>query len=139
MILPDQEPLKKYGVTAPFFGVPALTMTLVSRILRRTGARALYVFAERRPAGRFRVRFLEAPDGLDDADETAAAERLNRGVEACVRLCPEQYLWSYKRFKTAPPGELTPYKAIWGRRRARQPHPPPLPTATRRGRSREAR
>ena len=61
LILPDQEPLKAYGVSAPFFGVPALTMTLVSRILRRTDARALFVFAERWAAGKFKVHFLEAP------------------------------------------------------------------------------
>ncbi len=139
LILPDQEPLKRFGVSAPFFGLPALTMTLVSRILRRTGARALYVFAERRPAGRFRVRFVEAPDGLDDADEVAAAGRLNLGVESCVRLCPEQYLWSYKRFKTAPPGELTPYHVTWGRRRRRQFHPPPLETPPRQAPTRPAR
>ena len=131
LILPDQEPLKAYGVHAPFFGVPALTMTLVARILRRTGAAPLFVFAERRPAGKFRIRFLEAPGGLTDADEETAAASLNRGVEACVRLCPEQYLWSYKRFKTAPPGELTPYRAIWSCRR-RQLHPPPLEAAPRR-------
>ncbi len=120
LILPDQEPLKSHGVMAPFFGVPALTMTLVSRVLQRTGVRALFVFAERRPGGKFRVRFQEAPPELDDADEEAAAARLNQGVEDCVRLCPEQYLWSYKRFKTTPPGQVTPYKAIWSRRRKRR-------------------
>ncbi len=126
LILPDQEPLKAYGVSAPFFGIPALTMTLVSRILGRTGAVPLFVFAERRPAGRFRVRFLEAPDGLAGADQEVAAAALNRGVEDCIRLCPEQYLWSYKRFKTTPPGVVTPYKAIWGRRRRRAAPAPPV-------------
>ncbi len=128
LILPDQEPLKAHGVHAPFFGVPALTMTLVSRLLRRTGAGALYVFAQRRDDGRFRVRFRAAPEGLDDGDEVRAAARLNRGVEGCVRLCPEQYLWSYKRFMTAPPGEPTPYRAIWSQRRLkRNPWPPLTP------------
>lgn len=124
LILPDQEPLKRFGVTAPFFGVPALTMTFVSRIVRRTNAVVLSVLAERRPSGKFRVRFLEAPDGLADDDEVAAASALNRAVEACVRLCPEQYLWSYKRFKTTPPGTVTPYKAIWSRRRRRKARAP---------------
>ncbi len=134
LILPDQEPLKAFGVSAPFFGVPALTMTLVSRILKRTGAVALSVFAERRPAGKFRVRFLEAPEGLTDDDEVAAAGALNRGVEDCIRMCPEQYLWSYKRFKTTPPGQVTPYKEIWGRRRRRQEPPPPVAPRPRRSR-----
>lgn len=132
MILPDQEPLKAHGVHAPFFGVPALTMTLVSRLLRQTGAEALYVFAQRRPGGRFRIRFLESPADLSDPDTARAAAHLNRGVEACVDLCREQYLWSYKRFSTAPPGEPTPYRAIWSRRRLRRhPWPPPDPAARR--------
>jgi KDO2-lipid IV(A) lauroyltransferase len=37
------------------------------------------------------------------------AAALNRAVEAQVRRCPEQYLWSYNRYKVpagapAPPG-----------------------------------
>ncbi len=134
LILPDQEPLKAFGVSAPFFGVPALTMTFVSRILQRTDAVVLSVFAERRPGGKFRVRFLEAPGGLTDTDEVAAAAALNHAVEACVRLCPEQYLWSYERFKTTPPGVVTPYKAIWGRRRRRQVQPSPVAAPRRRQR-----
>lgn len=122
LILPDQEPGKGHGVHAPFFGVPALTMTLVSRVLRRTGATPLYVFAERRPSGRFQVHFRAAPPGLADPDPQSAAASLNAGLEACVRLLPEQYLWAYKRFKTAPPGEPTPYRAIWSKRRQRK-HP----------------
>jgi KDO2-lipid IV(A) lauroyltransferase len=125
LILPDQEPLRAHGVHAPFFGMPALTMTLVSRILQRTGSAVLFVTVER-SAGGFRVCFHEAPDGLDDPDEVAAAAALNRGVEACVRRRPEQYLWTYKRFLSAPPGEPTPYRAIWSKRRLRRnPWPPP--------------
>ncbi len=124
-ILPDQEPLPAHGVHAPFFGVPALTMTLVSRILRRTGSEVLFVTIERSTGG-FRCCFHEPPDGLADPDEVVAATSLNRGVEACVRRRPEQYLWTYKRFLSAPPGEPTPYRAIWSKRRLRRnPWPPP--------------
>ncbi len=120
LILPDQEPLKSHGVSAPFFGVPALTMTLVGGLLRRTGATALFAYAERRPCGRFRVCFQTPPEEIGVEDPVDAATALNRGVEHCVRACPEQYLWSYKRFKTAPPGELTPYCALWSRRKRRR-------------------
>ena len=119
MVLPDQEPFPGHGVHAAFFGQPAFTMTLVSGLLRKTGAEALFVFTERLPGG-FCTHFVEAPSGLEDADPERAAARLNAGVEACVRLCPEQYQWSYKRFFTAPPGEPTPYRAIWSRRKLRR-------------------
>jgi KDO2-lipid IV(A) lauroyltransferase len=43
---------------------------------------------------------------LDDPDDVVAATRLNLGIEECVRHCPEQYTWSYRRFRTRPPEEL---------------------------------
>lgn len=105
-ILPDQEPLKKQGIFSPFFGVPALTMTLVARLCQSLDSRVLYAFAERQLGGRFRVHFRPGPEGLDDPDLQVAVARMNRGVEDCVRACPEQYLWSYRRFRTRPPEEL---------------------------------
>jgi len=104
-ILPDQEPLKQHGVFAPFFGTPALTMTLVSRLARRYGAAPLFGYCERTAKGRFRFHFQPAPDGLNSEDLEFATTQLNRGVEQCVRRCPEQYTWSYRRFRTRPLGE----------------------------------
>jgi KDO2-lipid IV(A) lauroyltransferase len=124
VILPDQGPIPAHGVHAPFFGVPALTMTLVSKLLQRTGCGVLFGIAERTRGG-FKLRASLPPEGLDDADEVAAATALNRGIERCVQCRPEQYFWSYKRFMTAPPGEPTPYRAIWSKRRLRRhPWPP---------------
>lgn len=110
VILPDQEPVKTAGDFADFFGIPALTMTLVSGLLSRTKAIPLFGMALRNTSGSFSVKYLEAPEGLDDANPKAALTRLNRGVERCVRTCPEQYQWSYRRFKTRPESELTPYR-----------------------------
>jgi KDO2-lipid IV(A) lauroyltransferase len=110
MILPDQEPVRSAGGFGRFFGIPALTMTLVRGLLQKTDAVALFGMAERGSRGRFIVRFREVPDGLADPDPILAIERLNHGVEACVRHRPEQYLWSYKRFRTRPEGELSPYQ-----------------------------
>jgi KDO2-lipid IV(A) lauroyltransferase len=112
-ILPDQQPKSDGGaaVFAPFFGVPALTMTLVSRLARKTGAAVIYVYVERLPRGRgFRMHWLPAPQGIDDADPVIAATALNRGVEACVARCPTQYQWSYRRFDARPDGAPSPYR-----------------------------
>lgn len=113
-ILPDQQPKgagDKGGVFAPFFGQDALTMLLVNRLARKTGAPVLFWYAERLPKGRgFRLHCLEAPEGIDDADPVVAATALNQGIEACIRRCPDQYLWSYKRFSLQPEGKNSPYK-----------------------------
>ncbi len=104
-ILPDQEPRMSPGsVFAPFFGVPALTMLLINRLARKTGARVIFLFAVRLPRARgFRIHCLPAPGGIDSEDEIASASALNRGIESAVNTCPEQYLWAYKRFRRRPP------------------------------------
>ncbi len=98
-ILPDQQPKAGEGVAAPFFGVPAPTMVLLPRLAQRTGATVLFAFMERLPRGAgYRLHFLPAANGIDDADTQIACAALNRGVEDCVRLAFTQYQWSYKRW-----------------------------------------
>lgn len=105
-ILPDQDPRDPDGAFAPFFGIQANTMTLVSRLAQKTGVPVFLTFAERLPRGRgFRLRIIPAPQGIDSPDLDTSAAALNRGVEQCVRLAPAQYQWSYKRFRTRPKGE----------------------------------
>ena len=108
-ILPDQEPTEGEGVFAPFLGHPALTMTLPMRLLARTRgerqARVFLTITERLPHARgFRQHFMPAEDDIYNDDMQLAAAALNRGVEACLRVAPEQYQWSYKRFRQRPEG-----------------------------------
>ena len=94
-ILPDQIPAKGEGEWAPFFGRPAYTMTLASRLAEKTGAPVIMVFSERLSWGRgFRIHFNRLPQGAINS-----VEGLNAAIEAQVRQCPAQYLWSYHRYK----------------------------------------
>jgi KDO2-lipid IV(A) lauroyltransferase len=112
-LLPDQAPGTGEGAWADFFGRPAYTMTLVGRLQQASGAALVMAFAERLPAGRgYRLHLEELPaQGFDEA-------ALNRAVEAQVRRRPEQYLWSYNRYKTPAGAEPPPAKAEGGRRKA---------------------
>ncbi|MBL6749150.1 MAG: lysophospholipid acyltransferase family protein [Nevskia sp.] len=111
-ILPDHDPPEESGTRfAPFFGIQANTMELVGRLAARTGAPVWFLVAERRPWGRgFRFQVQRAPSGVDDPTMGAAA--LNQGVEACVARQPEQYWWSYKRFRRRPPGASDLYQNL---------------------------
>jgi Kdo2-lipid IVA lauroyltransferase/acyltransferase len=103
-VLPDQAPRAGEGVWADFFGRPAYTMTLLRRLHEKTGAPVMMVIARRLPEGRgYRVRFQEltAPDLADEA-------ALNQAIEAEVRRCPQQYLWSYYRYKVPRGVEAPP-------------------------------
>ena len=96
-ILPDQVPSAGDGAWAPFFGRPAFTMTLPARLAERTGA-AVYVLATwRRPFGR--GWDLE----LSKLDRVPTPEAINQALEAIIRRRPDQYVWSYNRYK-GPPG-----------------------------------
>ena len=53
-LLPDQVPAREAGVYAPFFGMPALTMTFAHRLLVRTRAEVVLAAALRCPDG-FRI------------------------------------------------------------------------------------
>lgn len=108
-VLPDQLPAEA-GVYADFFGIPAKTMTLVPRLAQKTGAMVLTVVAERLPWGRgYRIRFQRAPEGVRDPDVGRAAAAMNDAIEALVRALPEQYQWTYRRFRDRPVGVKSPY------------------------------
>ncbi|MBK8183125.1 MAG: hypothetical protein IPK63_09600 [Candidatus Competibacteraceae bacterium] len=107
-ILPDQDPGKEGGVFAPFFGIAASTMTLVSRLALKTGVPVFLTWAERLPHGRgFMLHLRVLPDVTASTSMEESVTAINRGVEAAVRSLPTQYLWAYKRFKTRPPEEPT--------------------------------
>ncbi|MBS3804810.1 MAG: lysophospholipid acyltransferase family protein [Oleiphilaceae bacterium] len=111
-ILPDQSPSGGKGhAYAPFFGMEVKTMTLVSKLVQKSGARPLMTFAQRlKNSEGFRIVIRECEPGLADPDPVAATTALNQSVENCVREIPEQYQWEYKRFRRRPPGQPNPYQ-----------------------------
>ena len=112
-ILPDQvPPVEESGQNSVFMGIPCFIMTFANKLLKRTGAAAFFGIAERVPGG-FRVRFIPAEEAIysDDLEESLLA--LNRGVEASLRICPEQYQWEYKRFRVRPRGDDDYYAPDW--------------------------
>lgn len=109
-ILPDQEPDQDNGVYAPFFKQPALTMTLLSRLAGRSKAHVLYLVLERLPKSQgWRMHFLPSDPGIYDNDPQTSAAAINQGVERCIAIAPEQYVWSYKRFSTKSDGSRRRY------------------------------
>jgi KDO2-lipid IV(A) lauroyltransferase len=101
---PDQDYGPRHAVFAPFFGVPAATLTATSRIAALTGAHVFFM-SQHRDLTRRRwcvqvSPVTDYPTGNPDAD----ARRLNAIIETAVRVDPAQYLWLHRRFKTRPTG-----------------------------------
>ncbi len=101
-ILPDQQPKAGDGEFAPFFGRPAYTMTLLTRLAERSGATVLFVYCERVGPLAFALRVEPAPAAIADADSLVATTALNAAVERIARRDPAQYQWTYKRYTLDP-------------------------------------
>lgn len=105
-MLPDQVPREGDGLWLPFFGRPALTMTLAARLALQTRAAVILIAGERLPAGRgWRIHYLRLSEPLSETPD-ALASQINKAMETLIRRFPEQYLWSYNRYKRpddAPP------------------------------------
>lgn len=99
----DQDYGRKGIVFAPFFGVPAASITATARIAERSGC-AVVPFSHFRREGRpgYDIYFHPALSGFPSGDDLADATQVNRAIEQEVRRHPEQYLWMHRRFKTRP-------------------------------------
>jgi Kdo2-lipid IVA lauroyltransferase/acyltransferase len=108
--LPDMDFGARESVFVPFFGVPAATLTAVSRLTKLTNAVVVPVIVTQRPRGAgYDVRFYPALDNFPSGDDVADATRINQLIEGHVLENVPQYLWTHKRFKTRPEGEKSFY------------------------------
>jgi KDO2-lipid IV(A) lauroyltransferase len=103
-LLPDQVPQQGEGVWADFFGRPAYTMTLSSKLHSMTNAPVILTYAERLPRGcGFIIRFVPfstlTEETLTGSPEQQASA-INHAMEKLISYCPSQYFWSYNRYKT---------------------------------------
>ena len=99
IIASDQVPKLEGGILSNFFSIPALTMTLVSKLKMKSKAPCHSVFCTRVPNGKgFKVRFSEEIAGMD-LDLQSSVDRMNEELEKCIMNSPEQYSWEYKRYK----------------------------------------
>lgn len=92
-ILPDQIPAAGEGEWADFFGKPAYTMTLASKLAEKTGASVIMAYGERLENGKgYEIH-------LQKVESIATPALLNKAIEQQVAQKPTQYLWRYNRHK----------------------------------------
>lgn len=108
--LPDLDFGRRDTIFVPFFGVPAATVTGLSRIAALADAVVLPVIPRQLPnGGGYEVTIYPAWENFPTDDIEADTRRMNEFIEARIREMPEQYLWTHKRFKTRPEGEAKFY------------------------------
>ena len=62
------------------------------------------------PDGNYEVVFKSIKNEVRNIDALISATALNESIEVCVADCPEQYQWSYKRFRLQAEGKTRLYK-----------------------------
>jgi len=106
----DQEPDRKHGCFAPFFGQQALASVLTQDIVQKTGAKAIGSTFLRLPKGRgYALKFFEIDKDIYSKDINKSTTALTRAHEQIISIQPEQYNWCYKRFRARPEGEANIY------------------------------
>jgi Kdo2-lipid IVA lauroyltransferase/acyltransferase len=104
--LPDMDFGSRDSIFVPFFGVPAATVTGLSRIARLSGAVVVPAVTRQLPgAAGYTLTFYPAWQDFPTGDVERDTRRMNAFIEERVLEMPEQYFWLHKRFKTRPPGE----------------------------------
>ena len=91
-----------------FFGKPAYTTNLIGKLQRASGSPIIFICARRLAgSGGFAITFEPLREPLPE-DDAESAKALNAIQEDLIRRNPEQYLWSYNRYKNPVPDRQTP-------------------------------
>lgn len=106
-ILPDQVPSGGEGVWVPFFGRPAYTTPLPARLANRNHTPVVMFTAKRKALGRGWLMQATRLTPLSEDASNAAAE-INIALENAVLVAPEQFIWSYNRYKHPAGAEMPP-------------------------------
>lgn len=107
----DQSYTQKGSALIPFFGVPAMTNTSITRIAKISGAVVLPYFCRRAPDDSAYIMTIGAPlADFPSDDPVADMKRFTALLENYILTCPEQYWWVHRRFKGRPP----PYPDLYG-------------------------
>lgn len=99
----DQDYGRKDIVFAPFFGIPAGTITATSRFAARSHCKVV-PFSHFRREGKpgYDIYFHPPLDPFPSGDDLQDATTINQIIEREIRRAPDQYLWMHRRFKTRP-------------------------------------
>ena len=110
MLAADMDHGIENSVFVPFFGVPACTLTSVSRLARLGRARVVPFVTEVLPDYRgYKLTIFTPLDDFPSESDAVDARRMNSFLETQILKIPEQYYWVHRRFKHRPHGAPAVY------------------------------
>lgn len=100
VVLPDHLPKPSGGIYSKFFQQNTLSATLVSKMAAQTQCNVIGLSCIRNSElSSFDVHCTELPQTILSKDLQQSVDSLNLTMQEMVNLAPEQYIWSYKRFR----------------------------------------
>ncbi|KAB1855700.1 lysophospholipid acyltransferase family protein [Acinetobacter tandoii] len=100
VVLPDHLPKASGGIYSHFFQQNTLSATLVSKMAAKTQCNVIGLSCIRNPElSSFDVYCTELPQTILSKDLQQSVDSLNLAIQEMIQLAPEQYIWSYKRFR----------------------------------------
>lgn len=101
VILPDHTP-KGTSDLIPYFGIPLYSSNLSSKLIQKTKAKALLVYAIRNETEDFDIFIEPIDDAIYEGTATDGTVVIHHAIEHLIERYPEHAHWSYKRFKAHP-------------------------------------
>lgn len=95
----DQDYGLQQSVIAPFFGIPAATITTPARLAKLTDCAILVLGHHRLPDHTHYQLTLETLIEPPIDNDVACATLINAAIEKKIRDFPAQYMWPHRRFK----------------------------------------
>lgn len=99
VILPDHSPDHGTDLT-PWFGVPLYSSHLSAKLIQKTKASALLIYAIRNDNAGFDITLKPIDERIYAPEH--GTDLIHAAVENLIRTHPEHYHWSYKRFQASP-------------------------------------
>ena len=99
---PDQTVYSKQSMLMTFFGEPAMSNTATTKLAKLGKAIAVPWFLCRLPEGGYKLTILPALENFPSDDPVQDTKQFTAVLEEAIRRCPEQYIWTYRRFKGRP-------------------------------------
>ena len=99
VILPDHLPKASGGIYSEFFGQKTLSTTLVSKLASKTQCNIVGLSCIRNETSGFNVYCSPLSDQILSKNLQTSVDSLNQNLENMINVAPEQYVWSYKRFR----------------------------------------
>lgn len=101
VILPDHSPHHDSELI-PYFGVPLSSSNLSAKLIQKTKAKALFLYAMRNQNGLFDMHIESVDEAIYQGTANEATAIIHQSLEQLILRYPEHYHWSYKRFRAHP-------------------------------------